>query len=159
MLSRSGDALAKYRARAGVDKSNALSQVYQQNIGGLSGLASQPDYNRDIANLMAGKGVTESQGIISSGNINAQALPNMINAGVQGARTAQSFSDIRLKSNVRYVGKLAGHEWYSWAWNDVAAKLGLSGNGEGVMAHLVEKYAPHAIGENSGFMTVDYNAI
>jgi len=154
------DALAKYRARAGVDKSNALSSVYQQNLGGVTGMSNLQGYQGDIANLIAGKGATVGQGITGSEQTRQAGYQQNVNTALDvGGKVASAFSDIRLKSNVRYVGKLAGHEWYSWTWNDVAAKLGLSGNGEGVMAHLVEKYAPHAIGENSGFMTVDYNAL
>jgi len=151
------DALAKYRARAGVDKSNALSQVYQQNLGGATGMSNLQGYQGDIASLMAGKGMTIGQGISGAEQARQQGYQQTTNTAMELTGDAvKAFSDIRLKSDVRFIGKIAGHEWYSWTWNDVAAKLGLSGNGEGVMAHEVEKYMPDAIGEYNGFMTVNY---
>jgi hypothetical protein len=150
------DALAKYRARAGVDKSNALSQVYQQNLGGITNLTQTPAQSGNIAQLMAGKGLTLGQGQTAAAQAKFDANQAFVKDATSGAA---AFSDIRLKSSVKFIGKIAGHKWYSWKWNEIAAGLGLSGNGEGVMAHEVEKYAPHAIGENSGFMTVNYNVL
>ncbi len=150
---------------AGVDKANALGQVYQNQVGGITGLSNLNGYEGDIANLMAGKGATQGQGIVGAEQARQQNYQNTTNAvlGLGGIGASMMpggvFSDARLKDSVRFIGKLGGHNWYAWKWNKLAEKLGLTGNGEGVMAHEVERYAPHAIGESNGFMTVNYNAI
>ena len=155
-----GDALAKYRARAGVDTSNALGQVYQQQLNGLTGITQMPTQSGSIAQYMAQKGMTLGQGVTAAGQDRLQANQAFLSDATSAAGGgAVAFSDIRLKSAIKFAGKIGRHNWYSWVWNEAAGKLGLKGSGEGVMAHEVEKYAPHAIGESNGYMTVNYNAI
>lgn len=164
------DALAKYRERAGVDKASALGSVYNQYLAGIQSLAGAPTNANQIGNVMGQMGETNAAGQLATGQIQANKLSDMFNSGVSGAKTGNqlseymktqgiSYSDIRLKENIQYIGELFGHRWFKWKWNKEAEKLGLKGNGEGVMAHLVQKYAPNVIGENSGYMTVNYNAI
>lgn len=154
------DALAKQQAQAGVSKAGALSNVYQQYLGGLSGLGGQQLNTQNIANTMSGIGQTQAQGIIGKEQTLQQGYQNNLNTAMGGLQgLAAVFSDIRLKDNVRYVGKIGKHKWYEWNWNKAAEKLGMKGIGGGVMAHEVEKYAPDAIGENSGYMTVNYDKL
>jgi hypothetical protein len=154
------DALAKQQAQAGVSRANALSSVYQNYLGGVTGLAGMPLNTQGIANTMAGIGQTQAQGITGAEQIRQagyQNTQNTIMGGAQGLLAA--FSDIRLKDNIRYVGDIGAHRWYEWEWNEKARELGLEGTGGGVMAHEVEKYAPAAIGESNGYMTVNYDAL
>lgn len=206
------DALAKYRSRSGVDKANALGQVYQQQLQGIGNLSNLNGYDTDIANLIAGKAATEAGGITASNAIAMDtqrnkfaALPGFISSifgmggGMGGGKSGGStgsytggsyntsvpqslssqygggyteqmgspslsgggyyFSDIRLKDDIEQIGHYDGHKWYRWKWNENAAKFGLHGDGEGVMAHEVEPYFPDAIGEHEGYMTVDYSKL
>ena len=71
-----------------------------------------------------------------------------------------AFCDSRLKMNVRPAGERLGVPWYTWDWNDKAEELGLSGKGEGVMAHEVADIIPEAVGvSESGYLIVDYGVL
>jgi hypothetical protein len=75
-----------------------------------------------------------------------------------GAMVAPMFSDRRLKSNVKQIGKLhSGQNVYSWTWNDKAADLGLSGNSIGVMADETDA-SMVSVGA-SGYQMVDYGVL
>lgn len=79
--------------------------------------------------------------------------------GYSDASGGLGFSDNRLKRCIKYMGMNKGHKWYSWKWNDKAKKLGLKGEGQGVMVSNVVKYMPEAIGEHEGYATVNYNML
>lgn len=70
-------------------------------------------------------------------------------------------SDKRLKDNLSPLGKINGHEFYTWEWNDKASELGLSGSGFGVIADEVEQYAPHLIvvDPKTGYKHVNYGGL
>ena len=76
-----------------------------------------------------------------------------------GAGGMATFSDPKLKTNIKQVGTINGFDWFTWDWNDVAAKLGLTGSSEGVMADKVKKTNPELIDEHSGYMTVNYGGV
>jgi len=153
-------ALAEQQARSGVDKSNALSSVYQQMLGGVGNMAGYGNNTNAIAGQMNNISQTNTQGQMAASQMLQQgaAQTSATGTSILGGLLAM-FSDVRLKDNVKHVGKVGNHNWYSWTWNDKAKELGLTGIGEGVMAHEVEKYAPEAIGESNGFMTVYYDKL
>ena len=65
-------------------------------------------------------------------------------------------SDIRLKTNINPVGKLLGYNVYTWDWNDLAIKRGVTGTTFGVIAQEVpDKY----VTEVDGYLTVDYGKL
>lgn len=70
-----------------------------------------------------------------------------------------SFSDTRLKENIKPAGKRNGHHWYTWQWSKEANGLGLFGDDEGVMAHEIADTMPEAIKVQNGYLTVDYSAL
>lgn len=82
-------------------------------------------------------------------------------AGTLGGAAIQAgmFSDSRLKSNIRKVGKHGKHDWFTWEWNDLAKPLGLSGKAMGVIAQEVQKYAPWLVGERDGYLAVNYGGL
>lgn len=72
---------------------------------------------------------------------------------------ASMFSDASLKTNVKKVGTdQDGNARYTWDWNEEAAKLGLKGKGEGVLAQDIAKTKPEAVNRDnaSGKLKVDY---
>lgn len=155
-------ALAEQQQQAGVAKAGALSDVYQQYLGGISGLANQPLNTNAIANMYSNIGQTRGQGIIGAEQTRQAGYQQNINNAMEVANMAGGLlmmSDLRLKDNIRYVGDVNGHRWYEWEWNDKAKELGLDGTGGGVMAHEVEQYMPEAIGEHNGYMTVNYDLL
>ncbi|MFC3214625.1 tail fiber domain-containing protein [Novosphingobium panipatense] len=89
----------------------------------------------------------------SSGSILGQVL----GAASTAAGVAKSFSDRRLKTNIRKVGELADglgiYTWsYIWEPDDTV--------NFGVMADEVQSIRPHALGEPiNGFLTVNYEKL
>lgn len=147
-------------------------------------LASQPLIDRqrqDVSNLInLGTGIASSQANIETGqaarvgelttDIGAARAAGIIGAQQATPSTLETFgsglqilgglgtlfSDPRLKTNIKLIGRKNGHNWYSWQWNAKAAGLGLQGAGEGVMSTEV----PHAVvTHESGYDMVDYGAL
>lgn len=134
-------------------------QAYQNTMSGLQGLAGMPSNANQIAQGMAGVGQTMAQGQIASAQAQQQGIGNMMNLGMNAAMLA-GFSDVRLKDNVKLIGKRYGHDWYEWEWNDRAEnELGLTGKTEGVLAQDVAKVMPEAVGTSHGYLTVNYEML
>jgi hypothetical protein len=134
---------------------NNQLQAYQNTIGGLQGLSGLQSYAPQIAQGMAGIGNTLAQGQIAGANARQQGIGNTISLGMNAASLA-GFSDIRLKDNVQPAGQRFGQDWFTWDWNTVAVKLGLSGSSEGVIADLVEQSRPELVSKRDGYKTVNY---
>ena len=156
---RSGNA---NEALANVNQQAYLAS-YQNQLSGLQGMANLPSNANNIAAQQSSIGQTQAAGIIGGANsAAAQQQANMNNVGTAaniGLQAWDTFSDIRLKENVRYICDVNGHRVYSWSWNDEAGKIGLVGESVGVIAQEVERTNPEAVGEKSGYKTVNYDAI
>lgn len=152
--------LAEYNTNL---ENTALLTSYNQQLQGLQGLASLPSNVNQIAGATAGIGQTMAQGQIAGSQAQIQArnmgMNQLLGIGEVGVNAYTAFSDIRLKENIRLVGTFKGHNWYKWDWNEEAAKLNLFGEGEGVMAHEVYETRPEVIGDNNGYITVDYEVL
>lgn len=136
--------------------SNALPfiQNQQQGIGNLLNYGLTTAGNQ--GNLLTGQGAAAAGGIIGAANARGQKAKNIFDLGMQGAQ-AFGFSDPKLKTNIKKVGKQNGFNIYEWTWNKAANTLGLVGDGLGVMADEVQKIMPDAvIKDNSGYMKVNY---
>lgn len=151
----------------------ALLESYNQQLQGLTGMAGLPTYAPQIAQGMAGIGATQAGGISRAGEVRGQGqiaagqaqqagqqqawgnMMGMANLGV-AAYGAGMFSDRRLKTNIKRVGEMNGHPWYTWDWNVVAQKMGLEGSSSGVLADDLVKTNPEAISFLNCFMFVDY---
>ena len=70
-------------------------------------------------------------------------------------------SDIRLKTNIKEIGKLNnGLRLYKWEWNQVAKeKFNLTGNEWGVIAQEVLEIMPEAVYEEDGFYKIKHDLI
>jgi hypothetical protein len=156
---RSGSA---NEALANVNQQAYLAS-YQNQLSGLQGFANLPSNANNIAAQQSSIGQTQAAGIIGGANsAAAQQQTNMNNAGTAasiGLQAWDTFSDIRLKSDIQYVGDVNGHRTYSWVWNKNAAAIGLHGMSSGVIAQEVEQINPGAVGECNGYKTVNYEAI
>ena len=160
---RSGNtqyALADYNTQL---QNKALLESYNQQLMGLQGMAGLPSMAPAIASGMSDIGTTYGQGIIaaaqakqSGGQNNAN---NMMGLGQLGIAAYGMFSDRRLKKNIKIIGKVKGFNWYSFTWNTVAEKLGMTGNTYGIMADEVFAKIPQAVSLKDGFMFVNYGMI
>lgn len=72
-----------------------------------------------------------------------------------GGAGIMRFSDLRLKTDVKPIGRTAGgHNLYSWKWKDG------SGYDTGVIAQEVQQIRPDAVTQDtSGYLMVDYSKI
>lgn len=169
---RSGDVQSNFMDFNTELQNKALLESYNQQLSGLQGLANLPSNAGAIAGQMsgigqtlgggaAGVGQTLAQGRIGGAQAATAAQNQLFGDATQAASMAASmaFSDVRLKSDIKLTGNRGGHNWYSWTWNTKAADLGLSGDGEGVMAHEVYTTNPELIGQSEGYITVNYAGI
>jgi hypothetical protein len=125
--------IAQAQATAPISLAEALAQLYGKNQMGLF------------------------QGQTSTGNSTSKTTsdPGLLGTIGQGLQVAGSaaalFSDVRLKTDIRPLGKDAeGRNRYAWRylWGQPA---------EGYLAHEVVQTDPQAVGEFAGFLTVDHS--
>jgi hypothetical protein len=142
-------------------RNNQLN-AYQNVLGGLQGFASLPSNANNIANATAGIGVTQRQGTIGEAQSLAAGQQAVFEQATGAAKTAAqliSFSDIRLKTNVKPAGTRYAQSWFTWDWNKVALSLGLSGSSEGVIADKLLQTRPDLVGSKDGYLTVNYEGL
>ncbi len=127
----------------------ALLQSYNQQMEGLQGLAGLPSLAPTIASQTSSIGQTLGQGQIAAANALQQGsqnqMGNMMGLGQLGLQAYGMFSDRRLKKNIKLIGTAKGFNIYSWAWNIVANKMGLTGKTVGCMADEVYIKQPDAV--------------
>lgn len=141
-------------------QNQAMLQAYQDQIGGLGGLAGLQSYAPQIASGTAGIGQTLAQGQVAAAQAkqagSQQGFGNLMGLGQLGLQAYSAFSDPRLKSDISPAGTRNGYPWYTWTWNKAAEAVGLKGKGEGVMATEVEDWR---LGEHNGYLTVNMEGI
>lgn len=136
---------------------------------GLGALDLGSQRQASLRDFMLGLRNAESDRIQAAG-ASSQAL-----AGAQGGGTGGflgglvksalptvlgMFSDKRLKKNIHRIGSLGDLGWYEWTWNDKAKELGIDNQPYyGVIAQEVAKTIPEAVGEQDGYLTVNYGAL
>ena len=140
---------------------DALLTSYNQQISGLNRMSGLPDNTNSIANTMTGIGTTQAQGIIAQQQIAQQNSQNNMNLVNNAANSYMQYkySDIRAKDNIIFIGMKNGYKYYSWTWNKLGEKLGLTGPDTGVMAHEIHKIKPDAVTAKDGVLLVNYAAL
>jgi len=141
-------------------ENRALLQSYDRQTQDLQGLMGQPSLAPAIAQTQAGIGQTLGQGIIGAEQSrqagSQQGFGNMMGMANLGMQAYSTFSDKRLKTNIKPKGKRNGHNWYEWDWNETANSIGLKGHADGVIADEIEEYLPEAVSiHENGFKQVD----
>ena len=109
----------------------------------------------NVANLINQGASAQAAGTVGAANAQSQGSQNLISlaGAIYGA------SDKRLKSNIKKVGVVNGHNIYTWTWNKLAKALGLSGDARGVLADEVLLTHPRAVTASDGFLMVNYKMI
>lgn len=172
-------------------QNRALLEAYQQQLGGLTGLAGLSTMAPQIATQTTEIGRTLAAGEVArqhmeqaqqqqmlSGLLGIASLPlaggettvggellsglgGLASKGISAAGEfiGGMFSDRRLKKNIKLIGNVKGHKWYSWAWNVVAEKMGIKGECQGCMADEVFITDPDAVIMKDLFMWVNYSKL
>lgn len=140
---------------------NLQNQALAQSMQNLQGLAAMNPNAGATAQMIANIGATQAQGITAAANAQQQAQGGGLSSliGLAGSVLPLFFCDSRLKTNVKLIGERNGVNWYSWDWNKEGEQLGLSGKGEGVMAHEIADNHPDAISTKDGYLIVDYSKL
>lgn len=144
-------------------QNKALLESYNQQMQGLQGLSGLPSLAPQIATQTGAIGTTLGQGQIAAGQAiqtgGQQQAGNLMGLGQLGLQAYGMFSDRRLKKNIKKIGFLNGFNIYSWDWNIVAQKMGLSGSTIGCMADEVYTERPDAVSIKDLFMFVHYDKL
>ena len=119
-------------------------------LGGLAGLGTSTTFQN------------QSSGFTSQAFSGGPSpFQQIASAAAAAAPFAMKMSDIRLKTNVKHVGKLNnGIKLYTWNWTEEAK--GIAGNQVeyGVIAQEVMEVVPEAVIEgNDGYLRVSYEAL
>lgn len=151
-------ALADYGTQL---RNQALLQTYNQQVGGLQGLAGLPSNANQIAALTQGIGTTQAQGITGAAAARAQSqqqgFGNLLGLAGTGIAAYGAFSDPRLKTDIKYSHTENGVHFHTWKWNDKAKELfGLEGDAKGV---LTTENPEYVIKHSSGYDMVDYKRL
>lgn len=112
-------------------------------------------YNALLSNLGGTQG---SNGSAGSGLLGA--IGGAIN-GVQSIFGSGPLSDIRLKENIEFVGKMGGLNMYQWDWTDQALDIGAGSHPTtGVLAQEVAVTHPESVtADQDGWLHVDYSKL
>lgn len=90
-------------------------------------------------------------------NNQANAYNNALYGSLASSAAGIATSDIRLKENIKKIGKKNGYNWYEFTYKK---GYGLpEGVQQGVLAQEIEKIKPEAVIEINGFKKVDYNKL
>ena len=121
-------------------------------LGGLAGLGTSTTFQNQSSGFT-------SQGFAGG----ASPFSQMVGAGAAVAPFIPGFgsSDIRLKTNIKQVGKLDnGIKLYTWKWTAEAKKIVNNQPEYGVIADEVQDIMPEAVIRGSdGYLKVNYAAI
>lgn len=118
-------------------------------LGGLAGLGTSTTYQN------------QSSGFTSQGFAGGPSPFSQIASAAAAAAPFAKMSDIRLKTNIKQVGKLDnGIKLYTWKWTDEAKKIVNNQPEYGVIADEVQHIIPEAVIRGSdGYLRVNYAAI
>ncbi len=135
----------------------ALLESYNQQLGGIQGLAGLQSAAPQIAQQYGQIGQTNAMGQIAAAQAKQQGINNMLNFG--GQMGAAFMSDARLKTNIVKTGSTSNPaiSTYKWDW---IPESGKSGSEEGFIAQEVEKVYPDlVITLDDGYKRINKEAI
>lgn len=130
----------------------ALMNSYNQQLSGIQGLAGLPSQAGQISQQTGQIGETLANAQIAGAQAQQTGMGNLI--GLGGILGAAALSDVRLKTNIKYLETTSHPDIhkYSWEWAEDSGKEGYE---EGFLAQEVEKTYPDFITEgNDGFKRV-----
>lgn len=138
-------------------------------------IASQKTSIADLLNIGSGTAgaqgglITDAAAAEAAGIVGAASAKQQGAAGLFGGLAtlggaallapAGTFSDERLKTNIKKIDTEKGHNIYSWSWNELANSMGMFGDSFGVLAQEVMGIKPEAVASEDGYLKVNYSMI
>lgn len=136
--------------------SNIAGQINNAGAATASGIVGGYNANQQFnQNLIGAAGGSSGlSGGILSGTLNSigSSLWSKIGGSIVGA-LGGPISDMRLKENIKYLGKENGHKMYEFSYIGNPRKF------RGVMAQDLLKYKPEAVIPVGDILTVDYSLL
>jgi len=104
----------------------------------------------NVANLLAQQGQAQAGGVLGAQQARAAGAQNIL--GAIGT-AASFFSDRRLKTNIKKIGRLGDVNLYEWNWKETGLK------DQGFMADEIQTIYPDLVQTVNGFLSVIYDKV
>jgi hypothetical protein len=151
-----GQAISQQQQQQGLMQQGLQQALIDAARGQYAGYAGAPQ--AALAAPLAALGVTPTPQTTTSGK--SPGLFDYLSLAASSAATAAS-SDIRLKKDIKLLGKERGHNVYSWEWTDEGKRIADPSQPKvGVMAQELQETHPHLVKLGAdGFLRVDYSGL
>lgn len=148
-----GQAISQQQQQQGLMQQGLQQALIDAARGQYAGFTGAP--TQSLALPLAALGATPNQSTTTQSK-----QPGLFDYLSLGA-TAYAASDIRLKKDIKLLGKENGHNVYSWEWNDEGKRIADPSQPKvGVMAQELQETHPHLVKLGpDGFLRVDYSGL
>ena len=149
-----GQAISQQQQQQGLMQQGLQQALIDAARGQYAGFTGAP--TQALALPLAALGATPNQSTTTQ-----QKNPGLFDYLSLGASAAAGFSDIRLKKDIKLLGKEHGHNVYSWEWTDEGKRIADPSQPKvGVMAQELQETHPHLVKLGAdGFLRVDYSGL
>jgi hypothetical protein len=149
-----GQAIAQQQQQQGLMQQGLQQALIDAARGQYAGFTGAP--TQSLALPLAALGATPNQSTTTQ-----QKNPGLFDYLSLGASAAAARSDIRLKKDIKLLGKENGHNVYSWEWTDEGKRIADPSQPKvGVMAQELQETHPHLVKLGpDGFLCVDYSGL
>ena len=148
-----GQAISQQQQQQGLMQQGLQQALIDAARGQYAGFTGAPQ--QALALPLAALGATPNQSTTTQSK-----QPGLFDYLSLGA-TAYAASDIRLKKDIKLLGKERGHNVYSWEWTDEGKRIADPSQPKvGVMAQELQETHPHLVKLGAdGFLRVDYSGL
>ena len=149
-----GQAISQQQQQQGLMQQGLQQALIDAARGQYAGFTGAPQ--QALALPLAALGATPNQSTTTQSK-----NPGLFDYLSLGASAAAGFSDIRLKKDIKLLGKESGHNVYSWEWTDEGKRIADPSQPKvGVMAQELQETHPHLVKLGAdGFLRVDYSGL
>lgn len=149
-----GQAIQQQQMQQGLMQQGLQQALIDAARGQYAGFTGAPQ--QALALPLAALGATPNQSTTTQSK-----NPGLFDYLSLGASAAAGFSDIRLKKDIKLLGKESGHNVYSWEWTDEGKRIADPSQPKvGVMAQELQETHPHLVKLGAdGFLRVDYSGL
>ena len=149
-----GQAISQQQQQQGLMQQGLQQALIDAARGQYAGFTGAP--TQALALPLAALGATPNQSTTTQSK-----QPGLFDYLSLGASAAAGFSDIRLKKDIKLLGKENGHNVYSWEWTDEGKRIADPSQPKvGVMAQELQETHPHLVELGpDGFLRVDYSGL